>query len=403
MDGAIQVSNLSKLYKQYQGQGDLLREMLLGGKRHHELWALRDISFEIAAGESFGLIGDNGAGKSTLLKILCGTTFPTSGNAQVEGLVSALLELGAGFHPEFSGRTNIYFSGALMGYNREEIRQREDEIIAFSELEDFIEQPVKTYSSGMNLRLGFAVATGFDPSVLVIDEALAVGDQGFQKKCTDRILDFRERGKTILFCSHNLYQVRKMCDRTLWLDQGRMVALGESAEVADRYQDVQRRLERRDEASAGRSKIAQVDGSKGAICRIDRFQLTDEQGQPCDRFESGQTVRLEAWAHFREDFEGTPGIGVSILRNDGTMVYTTSSTIDGQALEETEPGLYYGAIVFPRLPLLAGSYCFTIMLTDQANLQVYDVAEEVLPFIVSHKGPDFGLASLDHFWDNSPP
>ena len=211
MRAAIRVSGLSKIYKLYWGPRSLFKEMFFRIPSHHALWALRDIDLEISEGEAFGLIGRNGAGKSTLLKILTGTAFPTSGSMEIQGRVSALLELGAGFHPDFSGRENIFFNGALLGYSHEEIRQREQEIIEFSELEEFIDRPIKTYSSGMYVRLGFAVVTGFDPSILIIDEALAVGDQSFQKKCTDRILHFKQVGKTILFCSHNLYQVK-----TLW-------------------------------------------------------------------------------------------------------------------------------------------------------------------------------------------
>ena len=181
MRPAVRVSQLSKVYKLYWGPRSLFREMLLRVPSHQPFWALREISFEVGEGEAFGIIGENGAGKTTLLQILAGATSPTSGSVNLEGKASALLELTAGFHPDFTGRQNIYFNGALAGLNRDQIRESESEIIAFSELREFIDKPVKTYSSGMYVRLGFALATGFDPSILVIDEALAVGDQRFQK------------------------------------------------------------------------------------------------------------------------------------------------------------------------------------------------------------------------------
>ena len=400
MTTAISASGVGKLYRQYKDRRDLLWEFLLRRKRHSELWALRDVSFQAREGEAFGLVGDNGAGKSTLLKILCGTTSATRGEVVVQGKVSALLELGAGFHPDFSGRANIYFSGAVMGLSHQQVEAREAEIIDFSELHDFIDQPVKTYSSGMYVRLGFAVATGFDPSVLIVDEALAVGDQSFQKKCTDRIMDFREKGGTILFCSHNLYQVRKLCDRALWLDRGRVRASGSSDEVIDRYQDAQRERERQGLSS---SKVAQADGAEGPICRIERYRLSGEDGRTLHRFKSGETLRLEAWVRFSPKFKGTPGIGISIIRNDGVIVYTTSSTIDGCRLAQDRQGTRYGCIVFPSIPLLAGSYAFTIMATDQFNMQVYDAAEEVEQFIVTHPGPEFGVSAMQHFWSDGPP
>lgn len=394
MDSIIKVEGLSKRYKQYGGRIALMRELVLRKRFHRELWALRDISFEVGPGESFGLIGDNGAGKSTLLKILCGTTYATRGTARIGGSVSSLLELGTGFDPEFTGRENIYFNGVLMGYSREDVSRIEDEIVAFSELGDFIDEPVKTYSSGMYVRLGFSVATGFAPDILVIDEALAVGDQSFQKKCTDRILEFRDSGTTILFCSHNLYQVKKLCRRALWLEEGRPAMIGEAGEVVERYTD---RIRSRQERT-GRPKTEKSAGD--SICRLQRFRLTDGEGTAKRRFQSGKTLRLEIWARFGDGFKGTPGIGVSILRNDGTMVYTTSSGIDGARLRPVQDGLLFGCIVFPELPLLTGSYSFTLSATDQHNLQVYDLAENVEPFTIDHPGADFGLASLRHSWEN---
>jgi len=236
MKYAVSVNNLSKAYRLYSGPRAMLKELLFNIQGHQLFTALHPLSFQIAAGEAFGVIGNNGAGKSTLLKLLAGTCVPTTGDFSIDGNVGALLELGVGFHPDHTGRDNIYFNGAILGLTRKEIDTRIDSIIAFSELEKFIDEPVKTYSSGMYLRLGFSVATGFDFPVLIIDEALAVGDQKFQKKCTDRIIDFKEKGGTILFCSHNLHQVKLLCERALWIHEGENRFLGPARETVEAYQ-----------------------------------------------------------------------------------------------------------------------------------------------------------------------
>ncbi|HSR53105.1 MAG TPA: ABC transporter ATP-binding protein [Acidobacteriota bacterium] len=396
MSWTIRARGVCKAYKQYKGPRDMLREMVLRQKRHQVLQALHPLDLEIEKGEAFGIVGDNGAGKSTLLKLICGTCFPTQGEMEVRGQVAALLELGAGFHPEFTGRANIYFTGALMGLSREEISRREPGIIAFSELQDFIDQPVKNYSSGMYLRLGFAVATGFDPDILVIDEALAVGDQGFQKKCTDRILDFHQEGKTLLFCSHNLYQVRRLCQRALWIDHGQVKAMGAADKVIDRYQDAVRERER---ILREKPKVAEADPHKGAICRIEKFRLLDGHDRPCETFRHGDRLVAEADVYFREDFHGTPGLGIAVVRNDGEVIYATSSTLAGKELTRDDNGLLRGRLVFPHLTLLAGRYSLTFMATDHHNMQVYDAAEEVCPFTVDYPGSEVGIVRLQHQWE----
>jgi ABC-type polysaccharide/polyol phosphate transport system ATPase subunit len=392
MKRIIEVSNLSKTYRLYRGPRALFKELFLGIPSHTRVSALEDLSFQVSNGEAFGVIGDNGAGKTTLLKVLTGTAYPTSGTVHVQGSVGALLELGAGFHPEFSGRQNIYFNGAVMGLSREEIQKKEAEIIAFSELEESIDEPVKTYSSGMQMRLGFSVATGFDSEILIIDEALAVGDQRFQKKCTDQILSFKRSGGTILFCSHNLHQVRTLCDQALWLHRGETRSLGPAQDVVDEYTHFIRG-EGEDQRETQGPESAQ-----GSICWIEKTLLSDEEGVRCNRFESGATLVLEVWAHFGEDFEGTPGIGVSIVRNDSVVVYTTSSTMDLKDLKRSGPEQFFGRIEFPGIQLLAGRYYFNVVTTDQENMQAYSLMEEAEPFTIHDVGPDFGLVRLTHRW-----
>ena len=400
MSLTVEASKLSKVYKLYWGPRSLFKEMVLRIPSHHRFWALREISFEVEKGEAFGIIGDNGAGKTTLLQILAGATSPTSGSVRLEGKTSALLELTAGFHPDFTGRENIYFSGALAGLNRDQVQANEKEIIAFSELEEFIDKPVKTYSSGMYVRLGFSIATGFDPSILIIDEALAVGDQRFQKKCTDRILSFKRTGCTILFCSHNLYQVRTLCERALWLKRGRVAALGKAQAVVERYTDYMREEDQRSPRESFAS--AKTSGnSKKLICWIEKTLLTDTAGHPKTDFKSGETLQLDVWGYFGPGFNGVPALAVAIVRTDGVCVYTASSGADEGSLRQESPHRYRARIVFPDTPLLSGRYYLTVVASDQEKLQAYDIVERAQTFVISSSDRSVGLVSLRHYWSNS--
>ena len=390
---SVSVTNLTKIYRQYHGPRAMLRGLVLGRPPQSVVRALEDVSFRVRRGEAFGIVGDNGAGKSTLLKVLTGTALPSLGEVSVQGNVAALLELGVGFHPDFTGRENIYFSGAVMGLPREEVRSHEQEIIDFSELEEFIDEPVKTYSSGMYVRLGFAVATGFDFSVLIIDEALAVGDQRFQKKCTDRILGFKKEGKTILFCSHNLYQVRTLCGRALWLHKGRTMALGPASEVVEAYNAFAR------EAGAGpESGSSHRSAESGQVCWVEEVELTGDTGRAQTEFRSGETIRLRIVGRFTAAFSGVPALGLSIVRNDGVIVYTTSTSMDGFELENLSEGRFTATAVFQECPLLSGRYDFHLYATDQDYLQSYDILEKAASFTVADPGPDVGLVRLPHSW-----
>ncbi|MDC4203448.1 MAG: ABC transporter ATP-binding protein [Candidatus Manganitrophus sp.] len=234
---AIEVNNLTKIYRLYNSPKDRLRELLSlrGKKYHHEFYALKDVSFQVEKGQTVGIIGQNGSGKSTLLQIICGVLQPTSGSAQVKGRVAALLELGAGFNHEFTGRENVYMNGALMGFTRREIELRFPDIESFAEIGEFIDQPVKTYSSGMFVRLAFAVAINVDPDILVIDEALSVGDMYFQAKCMVRIKKMIEKDVTILFVSHDMGVMKAFCKNCVYLEQGKMIHFGKASDVVDRY------------------------------------------------------------------------------------------------------------------------------------------------------------------------
>src|ERR1043166_7479334 len=248
MTSAIELASVSKVYRRYSGRqfatlkSALLRRSLLRDLRPSEAFlALKDVSFKVPTGSTYAVVGRNGSGKSTALKLVAGITKPTSGTVRVDGRISALIELGAGFHPEISGRENFFINGVMLGLTKREIHDRFDEIVDFAELREFIDAPVKTYSSGMYMRLGFAVAIHVDPDVLLIDEVLAVGDEGFTHKCLDKFAEFRRRGKTILLVTHSLGVVERFCDEALWLDAGRVRSHGDPRRVIDAYlTDVER-------------------------------------------------------------------------------------------------------------------------------------------------------------------
>ncbi len=257
-DFSIKVENLSKCYHIYDKPRDRLMQMLARGKKQfsREFWALRDVSFSVARGETVGIIGRNGSGKSTLLQMICGTVSPTSGVVHTRGRVAALLELGAGFNAEFTGRENVFLNAAILGVQQEEMESRMEKVLAFSELGDFLDQPVKTYSSGMYARLAFSIAIHVDPEILIVDEALAVGDARFVAKCMRRIKDIQEKGATILFVSHDVGSVRTLCERAIWLDKGHMVEQGNVFPVTGQYMEFMFKDEEAEEDTL-REEIAQ--------------------------------------------------------------------------------------------------------------------------------------------------
>jgi ABC-2 type transport system ATP-binding protein len=236
-ESAVSVENVSKRFRLYKERNQSLKSAIMRGRRsvHEDFWALNDISFEVPTGSTFGLIGSNGSGKSTLLKCLAKIYYPEKGSIAARGKVAALLEVGSGFHPELSGRENVFLNGSILGMSKKEITRKFDEIVDFSGVEQFIDQPVKNYSSGMYVRLGFSVAINVDPDVLVVDEVLAVGDADFQEKCRQKFVDFKEQGKTVILVSHAMGQVQDMCDHAAWLSHGDLVEVGEAKPTINAY------------------------------------------------------------------------------------------------------------------------------------------------------------------------
>ena len=389
----VSAENLGKAYRLYARPMDRALEWVLGRSRHQEFWALRELDLAVTAGEAVGIIGENGAGKSTLLALLTGTTRPTTGRVAVHGKLAAILELGAGFHPEFSGRHNAHMHAALFGIAGAEADRRIEEAIAFSELGGFIDQPVRTYSSGMYVRLAFALAVSVDPEVLVIDEALAVGDQHFQTKCVDRITEFRARGKTILFCSHAMYQVKKLCDRALWLRHGRVAALGPVDEVIDAYLEYTRGRDQEDSAQPAPAARETV------VLRLVAVTLEGGEGDPPTTWQSGAalTVRVVLERDAGADLE--PGVGIAFVRNDGLVCYCVSTEMDGVTMERHADGTYRAVLHVPNLPLLGGGYYLNVVTIDNRSaLLVYDVQERCCPFRVRNPSDEFGVMRIDHAW-----
>ncbi|GAC1398280.1 MAG: ABC transporter ATP-binding protein [Thermoanaerobaculia bacterium] len=288
MERAVRAEHVSKRYDVYKRPADRLIEMFTRRPRHSAFLALEDVSFDVERGETVGIIGQNGAGKSTLLKLLCGVTRPTSGTIETHGTIASILELGTGFHPEFSGRDNAALNAAILGLTADEVKRHLPSILEFSELGSFVDRPVKTYSSGMYMRLAFSVAVNVDPELLVIDEALAVGDGHFQKKCIDKIREFQERGKTILFCSHALYYINAICRRTLWLDRGRAMSFGTSADVVHEYETF---LRERDRMLPASSDDAAADRPPSPV-RIASITVTDANDSPRASFSLGDDVQV---------------------------------------------------------------------------------------------------------------
>jgi lipopolysaccharide transport system ATP-binding protein len=282
-DIVIDVKNLSKCHHIYEKPGDRLKQMLFRGRKklYREFWAVKDVSFEIKKGETVGIVGQNGSGKSTLLQLICGTLNPTSGSVNVSGRISALLELGSGFNPEFTGKENVYLNASILGLNKEEIDARYNEMLAFADIGDFIDQPVKTYSSGMLMRLAFSVSINVDPDILVIDEALAVGDDLFQRKCFSRLEFMKDSGVTILFVSHSASQVITLCDRAILIDKGNLLAINEPKFIVNKYHRMiyapaELRAEIRDEL---------LDSSQDLIADFSPKEFYDENFNPSSRVE----------------------------------------------------------------------------------------------------------------------
>ena len=366
MSLAVSARNLGKTYKIYDRPADRLVEAILRSPRHRDFPSLSAISFDLKRGGSLGLIGENGAGKSTLLKIVAGTTTPSEGEIQTSGAIASILELGMGFHPEFSGYENARINAALLGLSASEMRRRIPDIRDFSELGDFFDRPVKTYSSGMVLRLAFSVATHVDADVLIIDEALAVGDGYFQKKSIDRIVEFKKRGGTLLFCSHAMYYIAMICDEAMWIDHGRSRAHGPAVPVVAKYEAFLEQKERRAAAPS-----AEAVGLSGRIpARITEIVVHDGSGFPRAEFAAGETVAIDVT--FRTTDPGLAfHVRVGIDREDGVQIFgCDTASWSGAPLSGNEQ--YRVRLTVPSLPVSHGNFTVSAFVADEKALYPHD-------------------------------
>jgi ABC-type polysaccharide/polyol phosphate transport system ATPase subunit len=389
---AITVDSVSKKFRLYHERNQSLKATVMRGRRarYDEFWALRDVTLDVPTGSTFGLIGENGSGKSTLLKCMARILRPDEGRITVTGKVSALLELGAGFHPELSGRENVYLNGAILGMTKREIRSRFDDIVGFAGLEQFIDSPVKNYSSGMYIRLGFAVAINVDPDVLLIDEVLAVGDAEFQKRCAEKLSELQESRTTIVIVSHALESLRTLCDSAVLLEHGKLIGTGEPSEIIDLYLDRVHPDRVRDGEHGSRT------GSGEA--RVERLEILDRSGKPARTIRTGDHLVFRL--HYAADEPiDRPVFGFGLTRIDGVQV-TGTNTRDHDVNPEKIDGEGYVDFVVDRFLALPGTYDISVAIVNHTRTHLYDDRYRAFRIDVEHGAPNehMGLISLGGRW-----
>jgi homopolymeric O-antigen transport system ATP-binding protein len=407
-EDAISTYQLSKCYQLYQQPIDRLKQFLWRGRRQYyrELWALRDINFTVKPGEVVGIVGRNGSGKSTLLQLVCGTLTPTGGKVQVSGRVAALLELGAGFNPEFTGRENVLMSAAIMGLSQSQIAARLEEIIDFSGVREFIDQPVKTYSSGMYVRLAFSVAINVNPDILVIDEALSVGDGAFARKSFNRIMQMRDAGKTILFCSHSLFQVESLCKRAIWINQGKIMMDGEAAQIVAAYQGFLDKsvLDSPTDAEIASSSTLTEEHIEPTYdsARVEKITVMVDGEDNQHAVIMSEQSSIEVCITFNSDPTlPCPNIAVTLHAMDNRMLTSVATWEDQFTLQRAPDGSGRVNLRLDQPPLLKGEYLVSVYLLCERGLHLYDSAEGVATLRVQQTGRLQGYFSIPHQWNNS--
>ena len=384
----LALSGVGKDYAKVEARGGRVRlvyDLLRGRGASQVFRALDDISLELEAGESLGIIGENGAGKSTLLKIIAGVIAPTRGAVRVRGRVGALLELGSGFHPDYSGLENIDLAAALLGVAPGEIAAKREQIVAFADIGDHIRDPIKHYSTGKVMRLGFAVATALDPDILITDEVLAVGDESFQKKCIAWMEAYLASGGTLLLCSHSMYHVQKLCRIALWLKEGRAVRQGAAADVVQAY------LAYHEEKSAhARRPVAERDAAAAGVYAVQSLIL-----EPSERIRCGNALTVRGEVYSPDD--RVPVVLLGLVRADGTPVYGVATDMDDKPPLRTRPRHYAFALTFPKLPLLPGKYFARAHALDPEGVRLFDNVER--PFVIEGETRELGLTRIEHRWD----
>ncbi len=388
----ISATGLGKSYPKVHRNSDRLRalgRLLVGRGNADSQSVLRDVDLVVRRGESLGVIGENGAGKSTLLKLLTGVLTPSSGSVHVNGSIGALLELGAGFHPDYTGRDNIAMAAALHGLSNEEMRARLPEIIAFADIGSYIDEPVRHYSSGMIVRLGFAVIAALKPDVLITDEVLAVGDESFQKKCVRWIENYLAEGGTLLLVSHSMYHIQKLCRQAIWLQHGAVAQAGDVFDVSQAY------LAWHERKSAPAADAARERDQAALEFSVESAELNGVTGDGSVVIDVGGALHIRATLYSRDG--RVPVAMVGVVRADGTPVYGVSTEMEGVRLLPSTDGRYVVEIEFPQLPLLPGSYNVRIHPLDPEGVRLFDTHERLMT--VRGQSREFGMVRLQHTWE----
>jgi ABC-2 type transport system ATP-binding protein len=393
-DVAVSVNEVWKNFRLYHERNRYIKAAVLRGRRarYEEFWALKDVSFTVPHGSTFGIIGSNGSGKSTLLKCLAGILTPNKGSVTVNGRLSALLELGAGFHPELSGRENVYLNGAILGMSKRDIERRYDAIVEFAGLERFIDTPVKNFSSGMTVRLGFAIAAHVEPEILLIDEVLSVGDQSFQRKSSEKIEEFRREGRTIIVVSHGTSQLQQLCRDVAWLEKGKLRAVGPANDVIAEYTG-----DSYDSHDTGDTTLGRRWGSGKVM--IESVETLDSTGVRSEMFVTGSTmeIRCNITAHtLVQDMV----VYMAISTLNGNEIWSTSTRSVGFAIPRIH-GPHSFSLEIPRLTLLEGTYLLTVALRNRTETNEFDHWEHGHKFDVHQQNRfDAGVVALDSTWSD---
>ena len=403
----IDVKNVKKMFRVYRDRGNTLKERLLfaGRRRYEEHWVLNGISFQVKKGEAVGLVGENGCGKSTTLKMLTRILYPDEGSIQIKGRVSSLIELGAGFHPDLSGRENIYTNASIFGLSRKEIDERLETIIAFSELEEFIDDPVRTYSSGMYMRLAFAVAINVDADVLLIDEILAVGDAAFQAKCFRKLQEIKGQGTTIVIVSHAMAQIEQICERSIWIDEGLIRMEGAPRDVHPHYMEWMSRKNQQEEKKEDEreNEEASETDSEGNLkrwgsgeARMTAITVIGKDGQEAKEFspEDPFTIHIEYTAK-KELTDAV--VGLAVYRGDGALVYGTNTLIDTSS-PLTLKGQGSIDLIVDNLPVTNGDYTFDLAIHRPDGFN-YDFRRDICTLHIAGRTQTPGEIALPHRWE----
>lgn len=425
----VRLDHITKRYQLYEKPQDRFRETfsLRHKKYSKDFYALKDVSFHIEQGDTIGIVGKNGSGKSTLLKILTGVLTQTSGTVEVDGKISALLELGAGFNQDFTGIENIFLNGTIMGIERQEMEKRVDEIVKFADIGDHIYQPVKTYSSGMFMRLAFAVAINVDPQILIVDEALAVGDTRFQMKCMDKFIEFMNAGKTVIFVSHDINMIKRFCKRAVWINEGVLVMDGETDPVTDQYEDflksglslqeyfeitkleemavdqqeepVQDKEEQEESFEQEIEVIkTELPNPTGAVAQLNYIKMFNQRGEEVSKIRHGEKISLEIDYTVYDEAVQYPVLGVAIRSVDRLYVCGLNTLLDNQKIP-WKLGRNKMTLTYERFNLTGGSYYFDSILFDQTATIPFDSKNQIKSFFVEMNYIAEGVVVLQHHWN----